>query len=67
MLKKVVLFLLIITSVSATDYYVAQDGSGDFITIQAAANTAGPGDNIYVRAGNYPENMHTSNPGNRAL
>jgi len=63
MLKKVVLFLLIVSYVQAIDYYVAKDGSGDYSTIQAAVNTAGPGDNVYVRAGNYPENVQIENSG----
>jgi len=46
-------FLLIINSVFATEYYVAQDGSGDFSSIQQAVNGVSGGDTIIVRDGTY--------------
>ena len=48
----------------AATYYVAQDGSGDFTTIQAAANVAQAGDTVIVNPGNYPEHVVTQADGN---
>ncbi|MBW2990902.1 right-handed parallel beta-helix repeat-containing protein [Candidatus Woesearchaeota archaeon] len=59
----IVLLILLSALVSATNYYVAKDGSGDFTTIQAASNVAQPGDNIYIRAGTYREQIRPSRSG----
>jgi hypothetical protein len=41
-----------------TPFVVAQDGTGDYTTIQAAINAAGAGPaSIWIRPGNYTENL----------
>ena len=42
---------------------VAQDGSGDFTTIQAAADVAAAGDVVCVKAGTYNEEINFPNSG----
>ncbi|MBN1168993.1 right-handed parallel beta-helix repeat-containing protein [Candidatus Woesebacteria bacterium] len=59
-----ILFMLIYTrSASAATYTVAQDGSGDFTTIQAGVDTAYAGDSLYIRKGSYTEEVSISNSG----
>jgi len=41
------------TTVGATTWHVAQDGSGDFEIIQDAVDAAEPGDTIHIHAGRY--------------
>ncbi|MBT3168963.1 MAG: T9SS type A sorting domain-containing protein [Bacteroidetes bacterium] len=54
----VVLMLLLVTvGVFGTTYYVNQDGTKDFTTIQAAINVTRSGDRIIVAAGIYVENI----------
>jgi len=53
MLKKVVLFLLIIASVQAADIHVNSDGNGDYTSIQQAADAVGAGDTVYIHSGTY--------------
>ncbi|MEE9181840.1 MAG: pectinesterase family protein, partial [candidate division NC10 bacterium] len=36
---------------------VAQDGTGQYQSIQEAIDAAGPGDTVYIRAGNYREDV----------
>ncbi|MDD3136155.1 MAG: pectinesterase family protein, partial [Methanoregula sp.] len=43
----------LITVTGTKPIVVAQDGSGDYIDIQAAINAASPGDLIYIKAGSY--------------
>lgn len=45
--------LLIATSGHADTWRVAQDGSGDFVTIQAAVDAAADGDSISIAPGRY--------------
>jgi len=59
----VIMFIILASSVSAADYYVAKDGSGDYSSIQAAADIAQGGDTIYVRAGTYNERVTPKNSG----
>jgi len=49
--------LTIAGSVAAETIYVDDDGPADFPTIQAALNSASPGDEIVVRSGTYTENL----------
>jgi hypothetical protein len=44
-------------------YTVAQDGNGDFITIQAAADVAQPGETICVTSGHYDERITVTRSG----
>ncbi|MFO0983588.1 MAG: pectinesterase family protein [Planctomycetota bacterium] len=58
MLTTAVVFLVsLVASASAKTWFVAQDGSGDFVTIQAAVDAAAAGDVIVVRAGTYVESV----------
>ena len=70
--KKMILYLVLIISVSllsATDYYVSPNGSDDnsgtietpFQTIQHAADLMQSGDNCYLRAGIYHEEIQINN------
>jgi len=51
------------TMVHASVLIVAQDGSGDFDTIQAAATVAQPGDTVLIRTGIYNELIEPFNSG----
>lgn len=51
-------------TVPACTKTVAKDGSGDFATIQAAADAAVAGDTVCVEAGTYNERVVVSNSGN---
>jgi len=42
---------------------VAQDGSGNYTTIQAAANVAQPGDTVEIAGGTYQESVKPANSG----
>src|SRR3989344_3512456 len=57
------LFLLVTANASARDYFVKQDGTGDFTTIQACANVAIAGDSCIVSAGRYDERVYAKNSG----
>jgi len=46
-----------------TEYIVAKDGTGDFTTIQAAANIAIAGDIVHVKPGTYNERLIPINSG----
>jgi parallel beta-helix repeat protein len=46
-----------ITVSPTSTWYVAADGSADFLTIQEAVDTAAPGDTIFVYSGKYNENV----------
>jgi hypothetical protein len=54
------LLIIFISSISATDYYVSNDGNDNnsgtiddpFLTIQKAADTMSAGDICYIRQGN---------------
>lgn len=63
-----VLFLIVfniifISSVSAADFNVKKDGSGDYTTIQACANIAVAGDTCLVYAGTYNERVYPASSG----
>lgn len=45
------------SSISEADIIVAQDGSGDYSTIQEAADVAQAGDIIFIKEGNYKETV----------
>ncbi|TET89695.1 MAG: hypothetical protein E3J35_08925 [Methanomassiliicoccales archaeon] len=45
----------------ATTYFVGGAGPGNYTTIQAALNTAGLGDTVYVYSGIYRENVFITN------
>jgi len=47
-----------------TEYIVAKDGTGNFTTIQAAANVARAGDIVWVKPGTYNERLIPVNQGN---
>lgn len=73
---KVLLALILSTSpVLATNYYVSPEGLDDspgsfespWTTIQHAANTLSAGDTVFVRAGNYEENVAINCSGNAEL
>lgn len=50
-------------TLNAGDLIVAQDGSGDFATIQAAADAADPGDSVRIKAGVYAEMVRITRSG----
>jgi len=68
---KISLYLLIIlvSSISATDYYVSNNGNDNsagtvdnpFLTIQKAADVMSAGDICYIRQGNYHEAVSMNN------
>ena len=70
-MQKLSLYLLIIfiSSISATDYYVSNDGNDNntgtidnpFSTIQKAADVMMSGDICYIRQGNYHEVVSINN------
>jgi hypothetical protein len=70
---RILLFLIIVSSVFATDYYVATDGddaSADptniatpWLTIQNALNNVVAGDTVHIRAGTYPEELTLNTTG----
>ena len=70
-MQKISLYLLIIfiSSISATDYYVSNDGNDNntgtidnpFSTIQKAADVMMSGDICYIRQGNYHEVVSINN------
>ncbi len=49
--------LTIAGNAAAATFYVDDDGPADFVTIQAALDSASPGDEIIVYAGTYTENV----------
>jgi len=49
------LFLIFPFLVDASVYIVAKDGSGDFVTIQGAADVALAGDTVLIKGGTYEE------------
>ena len=51
------LFVLSSVTLQADVLLVSPSGPGDFSTIQAAADAAGPGDTILVHAGTYREDV----------
>jgi hypothetical protein len=51
------------SSAQAATWRVERDGSGDFITIQAAVNASTPGDSIRIGPGRYSEMSTFSFPG----
>ena len=63
------LLIIFISSISATDYYVSNDGNDNnsgtidnpFLTIQKAADTMSAGDICYIRQGNYHEVVSMNN------
>jgi len=60
--KRLLIFLICVNFVTATDYYVAQDGSGDFTSIQSAVDAANSGDIIYISPGVYHEEIIINKP-----
>ena len=70
-MQKLYLYLLIIfiSSISATDYYVSNNGNDNnagtvdnpFLTIQKAADVMSAGDICYIRQGNYHEVVSMNN------
>lgn len=50
-------FLVVSVSAQAATLTVAQDGSGDFTTIQAAVDAAADGDEIIISGGTYTEDV----------
>ena len=53
----IVFMMMVCTPLSAHTITVADDGSADFTTIQAAVNSASDGDTVFVRAGIYKETI----------
>jgi hypothetical protein len=53
----VLLSFFLSPALSAETWIVAKDGSGDFMTIQAAVDAATDGDVILIRAGTYVEDV----------
>jgi len=53
----VIYLLLFISPLLAATYYVAKDGSGNYSSIQAAADAVGPGDKVIIKAGKYNEKV----------
>ncbi len=51
------IFLIIVTSLSAVTWNVRQDGSGDFTAIQPAIDASADGDTVLVHPGRYYENV----------
>ncbi|MFC2151696.1 right-handed parallel beta-helix repeat-containing protein [Bacteroidota bacterium] len=58
---------LLAFNLKATKIIVNQDGSGDYITIQAAANIAQAGDTIFIHPGIYLEMVYAVNSGSTQL
>lgn len=52
--------ILAVGGASASTWYVRQDGSGDFTTIQAAVDGSAPGDSIQIGAGRYLDYTYMS-------
>ncbi len=59
----VIVFFLLLAPLHAREYYVAPDGSADFIHIQDAANVAQAGDSVYIKAGRYKERIFLTHSG----
>ncbi len=55
--------LAIAGNVAAETFYVDDDGTGDFTTIQAALNNASSEDEIVVKSGTYTENVDVNKTG----
>jgi len=70
-IRAVVTMILAVGSVAnvraATTWTVDPGGGGDFTTIQAAINGAGPSDTINIVAGTYAENLVINNAGDMAI
>jgi len=56
-MEKWLLILVMVPFAYATDHYVAQDGSGDYTSIQDGVDGLQAGDTLYVRAGTYNERV----------
>ncbi len=62
-MKKIVLYILCLMPLIlySTIWHVNQDGTGDFVSIQAAVNNANNDDTILIHEGVYYEHVQTSN------
>jgi len=65
--RAAVFIALCAAALSGRTYRVAQNGSGDFTSIQAAAAVLGAGDTCLIRQGTYRETVRPANSGTSGL
>ena len=57
------IYILALIPLYATDYYVSPNGGATFTTIQEAVDTAHSGDTVYIKAGTYHERISFNHSG----